>query len=243
MTKTLASVAPLALAACLALPLAAQATEFNTLQLLNQSEFNLLAKDLGAATSYKQLAPAAPLGITGFDIAIASAFTSPANSQVWEKAAGGANIPSTVPVPGVRIAKGLPFGIDIGATYLAIPEVEGKLAGVELRWAVLEGGLVAPAVGLRLAVTKLSGIDQLSITNTSFDVSISKGFPFITPYAGVGVVNTSAKAKGTTLADETPSQGRVFVGGHLNLGLFDITVEGDKTGKTSSVNARVGFRF
>ena len=36
---------------------------------------------------------------------------------------------------------------------------------------------------------------------------------------------------------------RAFVGLHLNLGLFDITVEGDKTGKTSSVNARLGFRF
>ena len=57
MNKTLASVAPLALAACLALPLAAQATEFNTLQLLNQSEFNLLAKDLGAATSTVFAAP------------------------------------------------------------------------------------------------------------------------------------------------------------------------------------------
>ncbi len=236
--------APLALAIALAAPLAAQATEFNTLQALNQSEFNLLAKDLGAATSYKQLASAAPLGITGFDIAIASAFTSPANSQVWEKAAGGANIPSTVPVPGIRIAKGLPFGIDIGASYLAIPEVKGKLAGVELRWAVLEGGLVSPAVGLRLAVTKLSGVDQLSLTNTSFDVSVSKGFPFITPYGGVGVVATSAQAKGVaTLSDESPSQGRLFAGVHLNLGLFDITAEADRTGKTSSVSARLGFRF
>lgn len=236
--------APLALATALAAPLAAQATEFNTLQLLNQSEFNLLAKDLGAATSYKQLASAAPLGITGFDIAIASAFTSPANSQVWEKAAGGANIPSTVPVPGIRIAKGLPFGIDIGASYLTIPEVKGKLAGVELRWAVLEGGLVSPAVGLRVALTKLSGVDQLALTNTSFDVSVSKGFPFITPYGGVGVVSTSAKAKGVaTLSDESPAQTRLFAGAHLNLGLFDITAEADRTGKTSSVSARLGFRF
>jgi hypothetical protein len=236
--------APLALAAALAAPLAAQATELNTLQLLNQAEFNLLAKDLGAATSYKQLASAAPLGITGFDIAIASAFTSPANSQVWEKAAGGANIPATVPVPGIRIAKGLPFGIDIGASYLAIPEVKGKLVGAELRWAVLEGGLVSPAVGLRLALTKLSGVDQLSLTNTSFDVSVSKGFPFITPYGGVGVVGTSAKAKGVaTLSDESPTQTRLFGGVHLNLGVFDITAEADRTGKTSSVNARVGFRF
>lgn len=241
MKLTLASAAAVA---ALAAPLAAHAAEFNTLSTLTQAEFNLLAKDLGAATAYKQLASATPLGITGFDIAVASAFVKPANSEVWEKAAGGANIPSTVPVPGVRIAKGLPFGIDIGASYLAIPEVKGKLAGAELRWAIVDGGLVTPALGVRLAVTKLTGMDQLSLTNTSLDISVSKGFPFLTPYAGVGVVSTKAEAEGVaTLAKESVNQSRLFAGVHLNLGIFDITVEGDKTGKTSGVNARLGFRF
>jgi hypothetical protein len=232
-----------ALAAAVAAPLAAQATEFTTLGSLTQDEFNLLVKDLGAATSYKQLASAAPLGITGFDIAIASTFTSPDNKAIWEKAAGGAEIPSTVPVPGIRIAKGLPFGIDVGASYMAVPKVKGNLAGLELRWAALEGGLVSPAIGLRLTANKLSGVDQLSLTNYSAEVSISKGFPFITPYGGVGVVSTSGKAKGTTLSDETVSQGKIFAGLHLNLGLFDITAEADKTGKTASYSARLGFRF
>ena len=95
-----------------------------------------------------------------------------------------------------------------------------------------------------MAATKLSGVDQLSLSNASFDVSISKGFPFITPYAGVGAVRTSAKVNGaTTLQSESPTQARVFAGLHLNLGLFDITAEGDKTGKTTSYSARLGFRF
>jgi len=230
--------------AALAAPLAASATDFNTLGALSQTEFNLFTKDLGAATSYKQLAPAAPLGITGFDIAVASAFTNTQYPELWRKAAGGADLPGTIPVPGVRLAKGLPFGIDIGATYATLPKVDAKLAGLELRWAALQGGLVAPAIGLRLAVTQLSGVDQLSLTNTSFDVSISKGFPFVTPYGGVGAVRTSAKAKGVaTLASESPTQARVFGGLHLNLGLFDITAEGDRTGKTTSTSVRLGFRF
>lgn len=233
-----------ACAAALAAPLAAAATDFDTLNNLSQAEFALFTKDLGAATSYKQLASAAPLGITGFDIAVASAFTNTQYPELWSKAAGNADIPGTVPVPGIRIAKGLPFGIDIGATYATLPKVDAKLAGVELRWALLEGGLVSPAVGLRVAATKLSGVDQLSLSNASFDVSISKGFPFITPYGGVGAVRTSAKVNGaTTLQSETPTQARVFAGLHLNLGLFDITAEGDKTGKTTSYSARLGFRF
>lgn len=233
-----------ACAAALAAPLAASATDFDTLNNLSQAEFALFTKDLGAATSYKQLASAAPLGVAGFDIAVASAFTNTQYPDLWSKAAGNADIPGTVPVPGIRIAKGLPFGIDIGATYATLPKVDAKLAGVELRWALLEGGLVSPAVGLRVAATKLSGVDQLSLSNASFDVSISKGFPFITPYAGVGAVRTSAKVNGaTTLQSESPTQARVFAGLHLNLGLFDITAEGDKTGKTTSYSARLGFRF
>ena len=241
---------PVALAAALAAPLAAQAVDFSNVQGLSAGEFDLLTKDLGAATAYKQLASAAPLGITGFDIAVGSAFTSLQNVDVWRKATGNADIPSTIPVPGVRLAKGLPFGIDIGATYMAVPKVSGHLVGAELRWAVLDGGLVSPALGIRIAGTQLSGVDQLSLNNLSADISISKGFPFLTPYAGAGIVRTSAKGKGVastladgSAADDTVSQGRVFVGGHLNLGLFDITVEGDKTGKTSTYSLRAGFRF
>ena len=240
----LAPVSPtLVAAAALAAPLAAHAVDFSSVGTLTQDEFALLSKDLGAATSYKPLASAAPLGITGFDIAVASTFTSLQNVDVWRKATGNSDIPSTIPVPGIRLAKGLPFGFDIGATYSRVPKVQGSLAGVELRWAALEGGLISPAIGFRLAATKLSGVDQISLNNVSADVSISKGFPFVTPYAGAGVVRTSASAKGTGLADETPSQGRVFAGAHLNLGLFDITAEGDRTGKTSSYSLRLGFRF
>jgi hypothetical protein len=237
--------APAALAASLlAAPMAASALEFNSLQLLSQSEFNLLAKDLGAATSYKGLASATPLGITGFDVAVHSAFTSIEYADVWSKAALGADVPSTIPVPGVRIAKGLPFGIDIGATLTAIPKVSGNLAGAELRWAIIDGGLVTPALGLRLAATRLSGVDQLSLNTTSIEVAVSKGFPVLTPYAGAGIVRTSTKANGvSTLSTESPSQSRTFAGLHVNLLAFDITVEGDRTGKTSSVNARLGFRF
>lgn len=232
------------LVAALAAPLAAQAAEIGTLQNLNQTEFNQLTKDLGATMAYRQLASAAPLGITGFDIAIASNFTKPQYPDVWSKAAGGADIPSTIPVPGVRFAKGLPFGFDIGATLTTVPKVDANLAGVELRWAPLEGGLVYPAIGLRLAHTRLSGVDQLKLSTTSFDASISKGFPFVTPYAGIGVVRTDAEAVGVTaLQREQPSQTRAFVGLHLNLGLFDITGEGDRTGDTNSYSLRLGFRF
>jgi predicted protein tyrosine phosphatase len=61
---------------------------------------------------------------------------------------------------------------------------------------------------------------------------------------GAGVVRSSAKAQGvSTLVAENASQGKVFASVHLNLVVFDITVEADRTGDTNSVNVRLGFRF
>lgn len=233
-----------ALAAALTLPAVAWAADFSALGTLTQSEFRQLTKDLGAATAYRQLASAAPLGLTGFDIAITGTFVDPQRPAVWAKATGGADIPALVPVPGLRIAKGLPLGIDIGAMLVRLPKVDATLAGAELRWALLQGGPVAPALGVRLAATRLSGLDQLSLHTTSLDASVSKGLAFVTPYAGVGVVRTSAKADAVaTLTRESPSQTRLFIGAHLNLGLLDVTAEGDRTGQTRSYSTRVGFRF
>lgn len=222
---------------------ATRAAELDSIDTLSQAEFGRLTRDLGAATAYRMLAPAAPLGLTGFDIALVSPFVSLEHREVWIKAAGGADVPSTVPVPSLRIAKGLPLGIDIGAMLSTVPGASAQLAGFELRWAVLEGTPLTPALGLRLATTRLSGVDQLSLSTTSFDVAVSQGFAIVTPYAGAGTVRTSAKADVAGLSRESVSQTRLFGGVHLNLGVFDLTFEGDKTGDTSSVSARVGFRF
>ena len=231
-------------AALAALLPSARADDFNSLQLLTQDQFHQLAQDLGAASSYKYLAPAAPLGLAGFDIAFSSSFTSLQYRDAWRAASAGSDVPSTVPVTSLRIAKGLPLGIDIGATLGALPGTGARLAGAELRWALLGGGVLEPAVGLRLSYSQISGVDQFSVSNTGVDLAVSKGFPIVTPYAGIGAVRTSAKAKGVaTLASESPTQTRLFGGGHFNFGFVDLTIEADRTGKTSTVSGRLGLRF
>src|SRR5437773_4142991 len=82
------------------------------IQPLNQDEFHRLSQDLGAALSYKPLTPTAPLGITGFDLGLAVTSTSIKNSDVLQKAGAGDH--SSLPVPSLRLNKGLPFGIDVG---------------------------------------------------------------------------------------------------------------------------------
>ena len=160
-----------------------------------QSEFRTLSEDLGAALSYKPVTPAAPLGVTGFDIGMEVTQTDMSkSSQIWSKATGGGSSISKLYIPKLHIDKGLPFGIDVAAFYSKIPSTNISLVGAELRYAILEGGIAMPAVAVRGAYTKLGGVDQLSFDTKSLDISISKGFAMFTPYAGVGQVWVNSKA-------------------------------------------------
>lgn len=226
---------------------AASAADISTLNQLAQSEFRLLSEDLGSALSYKPLAPAEPLGITGFDLGLAVTSTDISKSSAaLSHASGGSSPISTLIVPKLSVAKGLPWGIDVAAFVSAIPTTNIKLVGGELRYAIMSGGVVLPAVAIRGAITRLSGVDQLSFDTKSLDLSISKGFAMFTPYAGIGQVwvNSTANVAGTDGAlDQSFTQGKVFVGANLNLGLVNFALEGDRTGGTASYSLKAGFRW
>jgi hypothetical protein len=226
---------------------AASAADIASLQALAQAEFRLLSEDLGSALSYKPVTPAEPLGITGFDLGLEVTSTDISKSSAaLAKASGGSSPVSTLIIPKLHVAKGLPFGIDVAAFYSTIPTTNIKLVGGELRYALMSGGIALPAVAIRAAMTKLSGVDQLSFDTKSLDISISKGFLMLTPYIGVGQVwvNSTANVAGTDGAlDESFTQGKVFAGANINLGLVNFALEGDKTGGASSYSLKAGFRW
>ena len=210
--------------------------------LTTQAEFRALSEDLGAALSYKPLTPAAPLGITGFDMGIAATATKLENSAVLAKAGAGNH--STVIAPTLRLNKGLPFDIDVGAMYGAIPGTNIRLVGGELRYALLSGGVAMPAIGLRGSYTKLTGVDQLELNTKGVDVSISKGFAMITPYAGVGKVWVSSTPEAIAgLTKESFSLNKGFAGVNMNFGVTNLALEGDRTGHATSYGVKIGYRF
>lgn len=227
------------------------ANTITTLQNLGQPEFNALSEDLGSALSYKPVAPATPLGITGFDIGLEVTQTNMAkSSQLWGTITGG-NAVNSLYVPKLHLDKGLPWGIDIAAFISKVPTTNISLAGGELRWAILDGSLATPAVAIRGAFTKLSGVNQLSFGTKSLDLSVSKGFLMVTPYVGVGRVWVNSTANiasvatgysGVTLSD-TFTQNKVFGGLNVNLGLVNFAAEVDKTGAARSITGKMGFRF
>jgi hypothetical protein len=222
---------------------AAQAADFNAIGLLTQAEFRAFSEDVAAALSYKGMIPAEALGITGFDLSVAAYATEVANRDVLRKAASGASIPKAVPSVALRAVKGLPFGLDVGVVLKTLPGTNIRATGGELRWAFVEGGTLMPAVALRVAGMKLSGVDQLSMTSTSVDLSVSKGFAFLTPYAGIGYVDTRSSAPGTSLRRENVGQTKVFAGLNIALTPLAMVIEAEKTGDATGYGLKLALRF
>ena len=179
------------------------------------------------ALSYQPVSPAAPLGdkLPGFDAGVeasyvkldkgASYFTKmdTAISSTGERG----DLPNALIIPRIHVQVGLPvIPIDLGVSYTSIPNSDIKLTGYEIKYAVLKGGLTMPAIAIRGAYTKLSGVDVLDLSTKSLDISISKGILIFTPYAGVGQVwITSRAAQQSTavaLTKENITKTKAFVG-------------------------------
>ena len=214
-----------------------------------QAGFHALNQEFGAALSYKPVTPAAPLGITGFDIGVEASSTdmSADAKTAWQNLIPGTSAPTLV-IPKLYAAKGLPFDIDVAAFYSAIPSTSITLTGFALSYAVIGGGMALPAVTIRGAVTNLSGINELSFGTRSVDISISKGFLGFTPYAGAGEVwvtgsTTNAAAAQAGIASESFMQPKVYAGLNINLGLPNFAIEADTTGGISTYSAKLGLRW
>jgi hypothetical protein len=192
-----------------------------------QGEFKGLTKELGSAIAYRNLAPAEPLGITGFDVAAQASFIS-IDKETSQLKNVTNDIPSYIAYPTIRARKGLPFGIDLGAMYSYVPNTNIQLFGAEISKAILEGGIAYPALGIRGSYTRLAGAGDLSLQTAGIDASISKGFIFVTPYAGGGMLWLDGKSNSNvvSLKSESMWQPRGFVGVKISpLPLIGLTAE------------------
>lgn len=238
MSKTLFGLPLLMLTSSLAF-----AADIDTLGSLGQAQFKDFSKDLAAAVSYKAIAPAEPLGVTGFDIGVEVSTTTLDKASTFDAACGGCG-DKELTVPKLHLHKGLPASIDVGLVFARVPNSNIKLTGAELRYSFLDGGAATPALALRATYSRLDGVDQLSMDTRGVELTASKGFAMFTPYAGVGQNWVSSNpASSTGLKDESFTQQKYYVGLNFNLGLTNLAVEGDSTGNSDTVSAKLGFRF
>lgn len=218
------------------------ADDIDNIGALAQDEFAGLSDDLNAILAYRGVQPAEPLGIIGFDVGVEATYIDVESRSAWQTATG--DDLSGVPVARIAVNKGLPLGFDVGAFYSTVPGSNARLVGGQLRYAIVEGGVVTPAIGVRAAVTRLEGVDDLDGDTRSLDVSISKGFGPVTPYAGYGKVwGKFTPAASTGLQPVEPEENRAYAGVRFSLLVLQISVEAEKMGERTGYTAKFGFGF
>jgi hypothetical protein len=217
-----------------------------------QDDFKGLSRDLGLAISYMPLATAEPLGGTlpHFDLGVEGTSTSiDNNASYWTKISnvpGNSSVPSSLVMPKIHLQVGLPIiPIDLGVVYGEVPSTNIKYTGYEVKWAILKGSVATPAVALRGAYTKLSGVTDVDISTKSADLSISKGFAIFTPYAGYGMVWIDSKEKSSvvTLQDESLSESKWFLGCKLTFFPFMNLVAEADFAKVNSYSLRLNLHL
>lgn len=229
----------LTIATFLAYTAPANAADLTSFNALSQTEFLALSKDLASATSTKAIEPAAPLGISGFDVSGSTSLTNTQAGSAWNKVSGD-SMDQLIQTK-LSISKGLPGSWDVGGFVAKVSSTNISVTGVHVKYALLEGNAITPAIAVRGSHSRMGGVSGMALNNTGLDVLISKGFVGFTPYAGVGTVYTNATATGK--ADESFSQAKSFVGVSWNVLLLNLSAEYDRTGKNASVGIKAGVRF
>ena len=233
----------LALAASTAAPALAQ-SKLDNLRALSQNEFHSLAEDLGAALSYKPLAPATPLGFPGFEVGVGVTGTKLKHQDLFVRASNDGDFPSTLVVPTVRAAVGLPWDFTASGTYSSVPKTGMKLYGAALSYAFVPGNTLLPALGVRASYTKMNGVDQLDFDTAGIDGSISKGIAFVTPYIGGGRIwANAAPSSATPLRAESFWLNKVYGGLDFKLTIVHLAFEYDRTGEANSYGVKLSLSF
>jgi hypothetical protein len=198
---------------------------------IGQTTFDNFVEEIGPLAAYRGMAPAEPGGLTGFDISVAASAIK-IDSNLWTQVmtADSDYDSDYLVVPSIRVRKGLPFNIDVGASYTGMTDSDIKLLGGEVQWAILEGSVATPALALRGHYSQLLGVDDLDLQTYGADLLVSKGFAMLTPYAGVGAVYSKGEYTGSlpanlALESHDFTTARYFAGVRISMTLLQITAD------------------
>jgi hypothetical protein len=217
---------------------------------MTQQMFQDFSKYTASVLVYRAVSPAAPLGITGFDIGMEVTATSlDSGKDYWKMAFQNQDAPSYILAPKLHLQKGLPFDIDVGLVYSKVPDTNIQYIGGELKYAIFKGGVLWPAIAVRGSYSQLIGLEQLDFKTYGLELTASKGFGAgikVTPYASIGqhwfVSNPKSLPAGVSLDNESFSMIRYAAGAQLQFMIVSITAEVDYV-QVPSYTLRAGITW
>jgi hypothetical protein len=211
-----------------------------------QEEFQALHRRFSSDAYFYPRHGAAPLGLIGFEVYADATYDEGFDDEPFnDTAIDGDLTGGFLSIARVGARKGLPGGIDLGVSYGRALGGDVKLVSAELQYALIKGGLLSPALSLRLTGTRSVSSEAYDLDQYGAELYLSKGFTVLTPYVGAGVYRSKGTLdRGDLLPsfEETETRGVIYGGVTLNLLLPKITVEIEK-GEVMQGALRVGIGF
>jgi hypothetical protein len=187
---------------------------------------------------------AAPLGLLGFEVWADATYDRQTHDEGFAREAVSGELPAGVlSIARVGVRKGLPGRVDLGVSYGTAVKSDVRLLSADVQWSMLKGGLLSPALALRLTGTKTTGGNSpYDLEQEGAELVLSKGFPLFTPYVGAGIVTSKGtldRFESGTYRDRD-TRPILYGGVRLNLLVPKITVEVEKADVVQAA-VRVGF--
>lgn len=219
---------------------------------LAQTQFNALSDDLGAATwmTPSNSAESHSAGIipVGVQVAVEVPLLSiDPNAPHWALA-GATGLPSSLPVPRLRVSAGIPFGLDVGAMVSQIPKSNIKMTGFEGRMAF---GNYIPVpmleANIRYHQSSLTGVPNMEIKDSGFAAMIGANLPIFKPYFEIGTVTSTSTPSGVLagagITEHQTKSTTKTIGAKIELAFFVINAEKAKVGNKDLTTVKLGFEF
>jgi len=185
---------------------------------------------------------AAPLGLVGFEVYVDTTYDSAFDSQSFnDTAVHGDYTGGFLSIARVGARKGLPWGLDIGASYGEALGGDVKLFSGEVQYAIFHGGVLAPALSVRVTGTRTVDANAYRLDQYGAELLVSKGFPAVTPYVGIGFVSSKGTLDSNLRSlSDTTTHPVIFGGVTISLLVPKIHIEAE-WGEAFQAAVRVGI--
>lgn len=216
-------------------PASAQQTAFDLRPGLTKAEFAELTGEIGSVLRFRQLGDATPLGKGNGDVSV----------QVGNMPTDNRSLGRSMAFPRVIARFGASDRVDIGAFGGFEPDANYGMAGFDTKIALFVQGPARPvSLAIRPSVTSLIGPSQLLAANASIDVSISRSFGALSPYAGVATTGSIAYERSANVdLDPAVANGSISYAG-LSYAFRALVASAEvEKGTRVSYAFRLGTRF
>ncbi|MBN2694736.1 hypothetical protein JXR93_08740 [bacterium] len=171
-----------------------------------QSFFDDTSSQLGFGMSYHSATPAQTLkfGILptidlGLDLSILQIDTS---DEMWDYIIDDGDVPSVFVLPRFHVNMAFFGDTEFGFSFSMVPNSNIYLVGGEFKWSIIGTYDSFFNLAIRLAGTKLIGVEQLDLASFEANISTSFDLKILIPYFGAGIVQILADAEVPSVTSE-----------------------------------------